>query len=198
MLPIYVDLDDVLADTTKSYVKIVRREFGKKILFEDVFSFDLKVSFRLTDREFESFFRMAHQPEVLMEIAPIEGAIRTLEQWVRIGYKVWIVTGRLTIAYDASIEWLAKHHVPHDSFVMLDKYARDNVDHNIAMSMEDFSEKNFCLAIEDSVDMAKYLSNKMKIPVAMVTRPWNQKAALSEKINRYESWGEILKDYPSP
>ena len=75
MLPVYVDLDDVLSDTTKSFIKILECEFGKKVNFEDIFSFDLKVSFNLTEIEFEHFFQMVHQPDVILEFAPIEGAI---------------------------------------------------------------------------------------------------------------------------
>ena len=198
MLPIYVDLDDVLSDTTKSFVKILRREFGKRVNFEDVFSFDLKVSFNLTESEFKHFFQMVHQPEVIMEFTPMEGAIGVLEEWTKLGYQVSIVTGRLTTAYEASLDWLAKHKVPYHSFAMVDKYSRKNVDNGFATSMEDFSEMKFSLAVEDSERMAQYLSQKMGIPVALFNRPWNRMANLNNKIKRYKAWYDILNDFPTP
>lgn len=198
MLPIYVDLDDVLSDTTQSFIKILRREFGKNVDFEDIFSFDLKVSFNLSDSEYEHFFYRAHQPEVIMEFSPIEGAIGVLGEWTKLGYHVSIVTGRLTSAYEASLDWLAKHKVPYHAFTMVDKYSRKNIDSNIAISMEQFSKMKFCLAMEDSTTMAQHLSQKMAIPVALIDRPWNRNANLNHNITRYTSWYDILNDFPTP
>jgi uncharacterized HAD superfamily protein len=175
MLPIYVDFDDVLADTTKSFLKILRCEFGKSVNFEDIFSFDLRASFDLSESEFEHFFQRVHQPEVIMEFAPIEGC-----------------------AYEASLDWLSKHNVPYHSFMMVDKYSRENIDTKIAVSMEEFSEMKFSLAVEDSAKMALHLSQKMGISVALIDRPWNRRANLNHKINRYTSWYDIQNDFQTP
>jgi uncharacterized HAD superfamily protein len=198
MLPIYVDLDDVLTDTTKTFIEVLQHEFGKIVAFEDILSFDLKISFDLTENEYTRFFQMVHQPEVILTFAPIAGAIDVLSEWSKRGYQISIVTGRLTIAYEASLAWLAKHKVPHHSFAMVDKYARENTDKNIAMSMEDFSKMKFSLAIEDSAAMAQHLSEQMGIPVALLNRPWNKNATLNNKVKRYDSWYDILNDFPAP
>jgi len=198
MSPIYVDFDDVLSDTTSAFLKILKLEFGKSVNFEDIFSFDLKVSFKLTESEYEHFFRRVHQAEVIMAFAPIEGAIGTLEEWVELGYQISIVTGRLTTAYEASLDWLAKHNAPYHSFTMVDKYSRENIDTKIAISMEKFSEMKFSLAVEDSATMALHLSQKMGIPVALMDRPWNRRVNLNHKINRYKSWSDIRKDFQNP
>jgi len=198
MLPIYVDFDDVLADTTSAFLKILKLEFGKSVNFEDIFSFDLKASFDLSESEFEHFFQRVHQPEVIMEFAPIEGAVGVLEEWVKLGYQISIVTGRLTSAYAASLDWLSKHKVPYHSFMMVDKYSRENIDTKIAVSMEEFSEMKFSLAVEDSAKMALHLSQKMGIPVALIDRPWNRRANLNPKISRYTSWYGIQNDFPTP
>ncbi len=198
MLPIYVDFDDVLSETTSAFLKILELEFGKRVNFEDIFSFDLKASFNLSDREYEDFFHRVHQADVIMSFAPIEGAIDALEGWVKLGYQISIVTGRLTSAHDASLDWLAKHDVPYHSFTMVNKYARGNIDSKIAVSMEVFSEMKFSLAVEDSATMALHLSQKMGIPVALIDRPWNRTANLNPKISRYTSWYDIQNDFQTP
>ena len=198
MLPIYVDFDDVLSDTTSAFLKILKLEFGKSVNFEDIFSFDLKASFNLSESEYEYFFQRVHQPEVIMEFAPIEGAIEVLAEWIKLGYQISIVTGRLTSAYVASLDWLSQHKVPYHSFMMVDKYSRENVDTKIAVSMEEFSEMKFSLAIEDSAKMALHLSQKMGIPVALIDRPWNRRAKLNQKITRYTSWYDIQNDFQTP
>jgi uncharacterized HAD superfamily protein len=198
MSPIYVDFDDVLSDTTSAFLKILKLEFGKSVNFEDISSFDLKVSFNLSDKEYEYFFERVHQAEVIMAFPPIEGAIGALEEWIRLGYQIAIVTGRLTSAYEASLDWLAKHNVPYHSFIMVDKYSRENIDTKIAISMKEFSEMKFSLAIEDAATMALHLSQKMGIPVALIDRPWNRKVDLNHNIRRYKSWSDIRKDFNTP
>ena len=198
MLPIYVDFDDVLSDTTSAFLKILQREFGKIVNFEDIFSFDLKASFNLTDSEYAHFFQRVHQADVIMSFAPMLGAISALESWANRGYQIAIVTGRLTCAHEASLEWLAKYDVPYHSFTMVDKYSRGNSDPRIAVSMEAFSELKFSLAVEDSANMAMHLSQKMGIPVALIDRPWNRHVDLNHRISRYTSWHDIQNDFQTP
>jgi uncharacterized HAD superfamily protein len=81
---------------------------------------------------------------------------------------------------------------------MVDKYSRGNTDPQIAVSMEEFSEKRFSLAIEDSATMALHLSQQMGIPVALIDRPWNRRANLNSKICRYTSWYDIQNDFQTP
>ena len=186
------------AQTGCTFLKILKREFGKSINFEDIFSFDLKVSFNLSDKEYEHFFQRVHQADVIMAFPPIEGAIRTLKEWIKLGYQISIVTGRLTSAYEASLDWLAKHKVPYHSFTMVDKYSRENIDTKIAISMQEFSEMQFSMAIEDSASMALHLSQKMGTPVALMDRPWNRKIDLNHHIKRYKSWSDIREDFITP
>lgn len=198
MPPIYVDFDDVLSDTTSAFVKILKREFGKRVAFEDISSFDLKVSFNLSDKEYAHFFDRVHQADVIMAFPPIGGAVGVLEDWINLGYQISIVTGRLTTAYQASLDWLAEHKVPYHSFTMVDKYSRENIDTNLAISMEEFSQLKFSLAIEDSATMALHLSQQMGIPVALMDRPWNRMVDLNHNLRRYTSWSEIHKDFKTP
>jgi len=198
MSPIYVDFDDVLSDTTSAFLKILKREFGKRVNFEDIFSFDLKASFNLTDSEYEHFFHRVHQADVIMSFSPMEGAIGALEAWIKLGYQISIVTGRLTSAHEASLDWLAEHRVPYHSFTMVDKYSRENNDSKLSISMEEFSQLKFSLAVEDSATMALHLSQKMGIPVALMDRPWNRMVDLNHNLKRYASWSEIHQDFKTP
>lgn len=188
MKPIYVDMDDVLTESTKAFIQIIHREFGRSIRFEDIHSFDLKTSFGLSDDEFDHFFDLAHQPDAILSYAPMEGAIESLRDWSRKGCDISIVTGRLTSAYDASKQWLSDHKVPYTSFFTVNKYGRENMDPTLSISLEQLSEKQFCFAVEDSADMARYLSLNMQIPVFLYDRPWNRKFETNGSIKRFNSW----------
>lgn len=191
MFPIYVDIDDVLADTSSCLIHIAEKEFRKKVPFEELTSFDLKVSFDLTQHEYEHFLEMAHQPDEILNIAPIPDAIMALRQWMASGYEISIVTGRPTTTYETTLDWLAAHNVPHDHFFMVNKYARPGMDESIALSMQALSEMKFQFAIEDSYDMAVHLADNMDTQVLLYDRPWNRGPALNGKIRRFQNWDEL-------
>jgi uncharacterized HAD superfamily protein len=191
-------MDDVIADTTCHYVEIVEREFGKKVDFEEITSFDLKKSFSLNDHEFDYFFRLVHEPEVILELTPFEGMLDKLNKWAELGYEISIVTGRLTSTYESSLEWLRRNKVPFDSFLMVDKYSRPIVDKNIAISLERFSEMEFILAVEDSLDMARFLSQRMNTDVILFDRPWNRNGDNLPGIRRCMTWDDIGMMHPFP
>lgn len=186
---IYVDLDDVVSRTTEVYAGIVQREFGKQVEFEQILSFDLKISFGLTDTEFQYFFDLIHQPDFLLGFEPVEGALETLVSWAGAGHCIDIVTGRPAASRGASLEWLTKCQVPFDSFTLVDKYNRQS--NGPAISKQELSQRTYDLAVEDSRDMALFLAHTMGIPVALYDRPWNALAVNHDKIVRCFSWQEI-------
>lgn len=193
MPAIYIDLDDVIAKTTCRYVEIIEREFGKRVDFEDITTFNLQKSFSLSDHEFDHFFRLVHEPEIILELTPFEGVINVLNNWAGLGYEISVVTGRLTSTYESSLEWLRLNNVPFDYFIMVDKYLRQVVDKNIAVSLERFSRMEFIIAVEDSFDMARFLHQKMNTRVILFDRPWNRAENNIPGIRRCFTWGEIEK-----
>lgn len=191
MLPIYVDFDDVLSETTLAFSQILKREYGREVGIEQITSFNFQEAFGLTPKEFDYLFDLIHRPEEILKFDPVEGAIEVLKDWAFQGYKVAIVTGLLTSTYETSLEWLSSHRVPYDSFIMVDKYSRPATDHTVAISMDALSAMKFCLAVEDSLSMAEYISQNMDIRVALFDRPWNRGKGLNGKIERYTGWGRI-------
>lgn len=193
MPAIYIDLDDVIAETTCHYVDIVKREFGKTVDFESITSFNLQESFFLTDSEYEYFFRLVHEPEIILELEPVEGAINVLNRWAAQGYEISVVTGRLTSTFDSSLEWLKSNLVPFDSFIMVDKYSRLVVDRNIAVSLDQLLKMDFILAIEDSLDMASFIYKRMNTRTIIFERPWNRNATFQNGLQNCATWDEICK-----
>jgi uncharacterized HAD superfamily protein len=190
---IYIDMDDVVSRTTDTYGAIIEQEFGKRVLFEEILTFDLRVSFGLTENEFHYFFDLIHQPDLLLGFEPVEGAVESLVNWSAQGHCIEIVTGRPTSALEVSLAWLKKHGVPFDSFTMVDKYNRPGNDPSIAISKEELSLRTYDLAVEDSREMALFLANTMGVGVALYDRPWNAEPLDHEKVVRCASWKQIEK-----
>jgi beta-phosphoglucomutase-like phosphatase (HAD superfamily) len=190
-MPVYVDMDDVIADTTRTLVEVLDSEFGRKADYEAIASFDLKVSFGLSDHEYGRFFRRVHEPDVILSFPPVPGAVETLAAWRCMGFPIAVVTGRLTVARQSSLDWLERHRVPVDSFTMVDKYARQDMDSALCLSLEAFSRQRFCLAVEDSPFMADFLAGTMRVPVALMDRPWNRTARVPGPCRRHRAWDSV-------
>jgi hypothetical protein len=189
---IYVDMDDVLCETARGLLLIIEREFGKKLTYEQLNSFDVGRACGLEIQEVTELFRIAHHPDELLGMAPIEEAVGVLQQWSDAGHEIAIVTGRPPPTYEASIEWLARHRLPYHAFIMVDKYGRFPTENTAAITLSELSVRQFCLAVEDSPTMAKFLAGEMRVPVALLDRPWNRDAEHA-LIGRYRDWREIAR-----
>ena len=194
---IYVDLDDVLCQTARHFLVIVEREFGKRVGYEELTNFDIGTSCGLHAGEREHLYRVVHEADELMQMAPIADAIAVLNEWVDIGYEIAIVTGRPPVSYEPSRSWLEQHQVPHHSFTMVDKYARFETANTRAISLQELAARKYCWALEDSLPMAQYLADVMKIPVALVDCPWNRSAQQHANVSRYADWTVIAQTMPS-
>ena len=186
---IYVDLDDVLCQAARHFLMIVEREFGKKIAYEQLTDFDVGHACGLAAAERDELYRIVHRPEELLSMAPVDGAIAGLKQWEQQGFDVAIVTGRPPQSTEVSLAWLAKHRISHGSFTIVDKYSRFTAGN--AMTLADLATHRFCWAVEDSLPMAEYLAEQMKLPVALIDRPWNQDSKQQIGIRRYRDWQAI-------
>src|SRR5688572_23237530 len=110
---IYVDMDDVLCETARALLTIAERQFGKTIAYDKLNTFEVGEACGLQPHEVAELFRLAHHPDELLGMAPIEEAVSVLRQWSEAGHEVAIVTGRPPPTYEASIEWLGRHQLPY-------------------------------------------------------------------------------------
>ncbi len=188
---IYVDMDDVLCETARRFLVVIEREFGKQISYERLTDFDFETSCCLTAGERAKLYETVHHQEEILCIEPIPEAVGVLHEWVGAGYEIAIVTGRPPDTYAPSIEWLDRFKVPYHSFTIVDKYGRFQSDNTVGLSLADLATRQFCWAVEDSLPMAKFLATTMKLPVALLDRPWNRETMEHPNIKRYHDWSEI-------
>jgi len=199
---IYVDLDDVLSETARAFIVLLETHFSKSVAFEAIHSFDLGKSFGLTADELSHFMHLAHTPEVLAALQPIDGAVEALHTYLSLGYEIAIITGRPPSSAPVTRQWLGDHAIPYHSLTFVDKYARGGYpsSHPAVISLDELAALRFCFAIEDSSDMARFIADRMQVPVALLDRPWNRRASVSDArspalIARCAGWAEIVSRF---
>lgn len=191
MKPVYVDMDDVLCETTRSYGAVVAEEFGKTVPYGAIQSFDLKTSFSLTESEYRHLFAKVHTDDFLSTLPPVPDAVETLRQWAAEKWPIHVVTGRLTCAHDASLAWLLAHNIPFDRFLMVDKYGRKEMDPNRSVPLSHLKPKMYRFAVEDAPGTIPFLVKTLQIPVFLFDRPWNKTLPESPCLHRVRSWSAI-------
>ena len=193
---IYVDLDDVLCQTARHFLVVVERKFGKRVVYDQLTNFDVGTACGLRANDRDLLYRIVHEPGELMQIAPIAEGIATLKQWADADFEIAIVTGRPPASCEVSLAWLERHHVPHNSFTMVDKYSRFGTANTVAISLAELASRKYCWAVEDSLTMAQYLASQMAVPVALVDCPWNRSAQEYANISRHTDWATIAQSMP--
>lgn len=189
---LYIDIDDVLAETTRALADTARTRFGKNIPFQKMTTFDLRISLQLQEDEYESFMLEVHKPEFLRALAPTVDAPDVLDAWKKSGARIELVTGRPPSSQQATIDWLEDHSIAYDSLEFIDKYRRYSGEPTKQLS--DLSGRNYRFAIEDSASVAIYLAENTSSRVLLYDRPWNQSGPLEDgPIKRVHSWREILE-----
>ena len=192
-MKIYVDFDDCLCETARSFTEIAVRLFGKNVPYEEVRFFNLKESFDLNEDEYEQLMLEGHKPEILLAYEETPDASKVLNELMDEGHEVSVITGRPDSTYDVSRRWLDEHDLKRANLYFLNKYGRDTFYQkgSYNLELEDFYKMQFDYAIEDSPLAFKYFDKWTDLRVMVFDRPWNQECDLQENFLRCPSWEYI-------
>jgi len=187
---IYLDVDDVLAETTRALAELARLRFGKRVAFDDMAHFDLRISLGLDAGEHGRFMQAAHEETFLTDLAPMSGAVETVSGWHRAGARISVVTGRPPTSRGATERWLARMDLPYHRLDHVDKYGRYAT--SAATRKEDLAHRDYAIVIEDSADMATFFVARTEAVVLLVDRPWNRASPVADpRIRRVYDWSDI-------
>lgn len=191
---IYVDFDDCLCETGKAFSDLVYEMYGKLIPYEEMWYFNLRKSFDLTEEEYDALLVRGHEASVLLSIEETPGAAAVINEWIDKGHQVSIITGRPFNAFEASREWLDTHALEKVKLYCLDKYGRENFlkGSDFSLELEDYRKMHFDYAIEDSTTAFKFFDHLPDLNVLVIDRPWNRDAAFpNDHYRRCYDWETI-------
>ena len=195
-MKIYVDYDDCLCETARSFSELAVEMFDKHVPYEQIRYFELNKSFDLDDDQYERFLLKGHEPEVLLSYEETPGASKTINEWLSQGHEVSIITGRPFSAYEPSRQWLDEHDLKDVKLYCLNKYARDSVIYktDFNLELEDYYKMKFDFAVEDSYKAFKFFEHLPDLKVLVYDRPWNRECVFpGENYTRCTGWDMIKK-----
>ncbi len=196
---IYVDFDDCLCETARAFSKLVYDMFEIDVPYEDMHYFNLQKSFLLNDEQYAQLLVKGHEADELLSYEETPGAAAVINEWVRKGHQVSIITGRPFNAFEPSRQWLDTHGFADIKLYCLDKYGREQKmkDSGFSLELEDYLQMKFDYAIEDSPSAFRFFDHLPDLNVLVFDRPWNRRAELpTANYRRCLGWDEIRAIVP--
>ena len=193
-MKIYVDFDDCLCETAKSFSDIIADLFGIVIPYEGIKYFNLQKAFSLSDEDYKTLMVKGHQAETLLSLEETPGASEAVNAWIDKGYDVSIITGRPFDSYEPSRIWLDQHDLERVKLYCLNKYSRDGFYKNseVGLELEDYYKMHFDFAVEDSPSAYKFFDHLPDLKVLVFDRPWNREDPFpNENYSRVPDWEKI-------
>ena len=193
-MKIYVDFDDCLCETARSFSELAVEMFGKVVPYEKIRYFELDKSFDLNEEEYKQFMIRGHEPEVLLSYEETPGASEVINEWISLGHEVSIITGRPFSAYEPSRLWLDRHGLQDVRLYCLNKYGRDIFYNNsdFCLELEEYYQMKFDFAVEDSPKAFQYFNHLPNLKVLVFDRPWNRECEFpNANYTRCSDWQSI-------
>ncbi len=193
---IYIDLDDVVAETGLSLSAFASEYLGRSFTIEDMFEYDLRKSFSLDEDSYRDFMREFHTHK-LGEIGIVQGAAETIISWSNSGWDPVIVTGRPTYCRKETQQWLDDHGIGFLHVINVDKYGTlfyENQD-PLIMPFRRLAQMNVRFAIDDAPNAADMISEMRLCPTALFNKPWNKRYTPPEgaQVKRISCWEEAAE-----
>ena len=191
---IYVDFDDCLCESGRFFSGLAADMFGKNVPYEEMRFFNLQQAFRLTDEEYRELLIRGHEDEMLLSIEETPGASAVLNEWIRRGENVTVITGRPYRTYEVSRLWLDRHGLGDARLLLMDKYGREDhtVKADFILEPEDYYRMKFDCAVEDSPSAFRFFGHLPELKVLVFERPWNRETELpGNNFIRCSGWETI-------
>jgi len=178
---IALDLDGVLADTMRLWIKIWKQRTGYELRYEDLVEWDFWRRLGITSQEFmrimdEAWRQWRYLPPTEENLSEKVSLLKTLG-------RIDIVTARPKPTEEYAFKWLEYHKIPYDNYVWIG-------------SMREKILLDYDVYIDDSPIVAEEASINHKL-ILLYDRPWNSDIAETNYVKRVKSLSQayrILRD----
>ncbi len=173
------DVDGVFADTFRSFVETVRRDYGLQIAYEDITDYNYRSVIDIDDdTSYRISERIVNNP-VEMGIRPIKGSVEVLTRLSDI-VTLFFVTARPI--KDPILKWIQQHlNLVNENAIHLTATGTHEEKASILL------EHGFRYFVEDRLETC-YLLAEARITPIVFDQPWNQKPHPFQTV---KSWQEI-------
>ncbi len=173
------DIDGVIADTFRAFVKTAREMYGIDIEYEAITEYDFRQVIDIDEETSDEIIEMILEDPVGIGISPIHGAVDVLTRLSCFG-PVFLVTARTN--RDAIIEWVQKTLGLEDGEGMHLEATGSHED-----KLPVLLKHGIRYFVEDRLETC-YLIQESAVTPIVFEQPWNRK---DHPFQSVKSWDEI-------
>ncbi|MEL1136529.1 hypothetical protein AAC978_15250 [Desulfitobacterium sp. THU1] len=174
-----VDIDGVVSDSYRAWVRELNQHFGTNIL--ELKNYDMHLDFGVSWEAMGKYFddNVAHLFDIPQ---PVAGAKEGIDKLLREGHEVVYVTARSLEEEKHTVRWLEKYKIPYEQILFTSFQCK--VEYALQWKLEIF--------LEDYLGNAQAIS-EAGIHVLLLDASYN-KGELPSGITRCQDWREIIKE----
>lgn len=176
---ISLDLDNTLAQTMESTVHLYNQRFSTSYTIDDVTDWNWwNVFFPISSQHNakNTGYRLMDEAWLIGGIEPIPKFERVLEL-VGDDDLIDIVTGRETTPVPVLLDWLKRHRIPYDNFI-------------VSTDKEDL---DYDVYIDDDPRLAEKIKDRRGKVLILFDQPWNRHISSSRNVVRVFSWDDVVQ-----
>ena len=182
ILRIAIDLDGVLADASKIWIRLLRQRFEITIKKEDVNEWDIYRKLGISRKEFEDVFNDAWKEWELVEETE-ENLFQKINLIKNLG-KTDLVTARNQKTMNDVMKWLEEKKIKFDNIIVVGEF-------------ESKAKLDYDIFIDDSPIQITEMANSGKLSL-LYMQPWNTYIKERNnliKIKNFEEVEKVIKNY---
>lgn len=177
MMNLGFDIDGVISDFVRSFVKVVKEHYGLTVTEANIYCHDLNLVLGISKRDTVKLIRET----LLDDLVLISGAKKTLVKLESEGHQIFVLTARPNDLGDVTKSWLKKKGIPYSRLIQLNEGEKY------------LAEVDLDLIVEDNLEDAIGWSQKVK-NVLVYDHPWNQSLNIKGLVKRVYSWNDIYRE----
>lgn len=171
------DIDGVISDFVKTFVKIVEKHYDFRLTEEDVYCHDLNLVLGISKEERNRLIRETISNGLELNL----GAQQTLVKLSSEGHQIFILTARSSNLIEITKKWLKEKGIPYYRLLHLKEGEKYNANVNLDLVVED--------NLEDAIGLSQKVKN-----VLIYDHPWNQSKNVRKLVKRVYNWDDIYKE----
>jgi len=186
-----VDLDDVLADFHKGWLRYYNDKYGTNFKKSDCYSYKLSDVHNVADKIVVKRIKHFYRTNIFKDLEPIRGAKKAVER-IKKRHKLFVITSRPNWTSDTTRTWIKKYFISSFKEVIItNQFGNKDKDSQVDKS-EVCKKYRINLIIEDAPTFAYDVAKSGK-KVLLLDNPWNKDIVDHKNMKRVRSWKEIIR-----
>jgi len=189
---VWIDLDEVLADTVREFLKFCKTKIDLKVQREWLYNYflqDVKETW-LSKEQFFDLWKSFVQEGHTKSVPVIEWSYQLLSSLKNNWNKIFVITWRHDFERSNTQYWLAKNYPD----LVDDLIFTNFLSSEMKNKSEYINKYNIQVFFDDIFDFCKDVALNSNIPVYMPTKPWNvHYQDLPANIYRIQTLNDLIK-----